>query len=429
MKNRENHMTSDRPVVARPTTNDPESWRSYWDYLEQYWRLEPEIPEERQRELSARRHLSLDLDSGIVPFQGLRLNRADVEWLLATHESRGFTGPVDHSDPRQFKREGIKLIGADLTGANLRDLPLTGVQAGLFGNEWFRATPQQRLSVAGCFDNCDLRYAHLERAKLSFVRFNGANLAEVHLEGADLFGASFIHSNLELVYLDQETKIENVALSDARGRGPLLADIHFAGAHLGTVDWSKIRIVGEELQARGKGYASGYETAEEDRLLHWRRAVRAYRQMATHLRDQGMTEVADRFAYRAQISQRRVLLRTFRLPQFLFSWLLALLAGYGYRPSRTLFWYLVTIASFAYLFMQVSQGWTPFGLPTPSQLAPVPWYEALILSVSAFHGRGFFQPLQSLGDPVAALAALEAVIGLFIEISFIATFTQRFFSK
>jgi hypothetical protein len=47
--------------------------------------------------------------------------------------------------------------------------------------------------------------------------------------------------------------------------------------------------------------------------------------------------------------------------------------------------------------------------------------------VSACHGRGFFQPLESLGDPVAALAALEAVIGLFIEISFIATFTQRYF--
>jgi hypothetical protein len=43
--------------------------------------------------------------------------------------------------------------------------------------------------------------------------------------------------------------------------------------------------------------------------------------------------------------------------------------------------------------------------------------------VSSFHGRGFFQPLQSLGDPMAALA----VIGLFIAISFIATFTQRYF--
>lgn len=31
------------------------------------------------------------------------------------------------------------------------------------------------------------------------------------------------------------------------------------------------------------------------------------------------------------------------------------------------------------------------------------------------------------GDPSATLAAIEAVIGLLIEISFIATFTHRFF--
>lgn len=79
------------------------------------------------------------------------------------------------------------------------------------------------------------------------------------------------------------------------------------------------------------------------------------------------------------------------------------------------------------MFMQATQGWIPFGLPAPSQLAPLSWYEALILSVSSFHGRGFFQPLESLGDPIAALAAIEAMIGLLIEISFIATFTQRFF--
>jgi hypothetical protein len=104
-------------------------------------------------------------------------------------------------------------------------------------------------------------------------------------------------------------------------------------------------------------------------------------------------------------------------------------AGYGYRPARTLFWYLATIAIFTFLYMQATTGWIPFGLPAPSQFAPLTWYEALILSVSSFHGRGFFQPVQSLGDPVAALAALEAVICLFIEISFIATFTQRFFAR
>ena len=54
------------------------------------------------------------------------------------------------------------------------------------------------------------------------------------------------------------------------------------------------------------------------------------------------------------------------------------------------------------------------------------WDEALVLSVSSFHGRGFFTQDITLGDTYARLAAVEAVVGLFIEISFIATFTQRF---
>jgi len=54
------------------------------------------------------------------------------------------------------------------------------------------------------------------------------------------------------------------------------------------------------------------------------------------------------------------------------------------------------------------------------------WDEALVLSVSSFHGRGFFTQDVTLGDTYARLAAVEAVIGLFVEISFIATFTKRF---
>jgi hypothetical protein len=155
--------------------------------------------------------------------------------------------------------------------------------------------------------------------------------------------------------------------------------------------------------------------------------VRAYRQVATRLRAQGLTEDADCFAYRAQIRERGVLLHSGRLLQYLFSWALYLLAGYGYRPGRTLVWYLATIAGPTFMYMQATMGWNPFGLPALSALAPLPWYEALILSVNSVQGRGFFQPLQGLGDPVAALAAIQAVIGLGIEISFIASFSQRYF--
>ncbi|HEX6797923.1 MAG TPA: hypothetical protein VF116_09455 [Ktedonobacterales bacterium] len=91
-------------------------------------------------------------------------------------------------------------------------------------------------------------------------------------------------------------------------------------------------------------------------------------------------------------------------------------------------WYLASVFGFAVLYFLASRGYITFGL-RPSQFVSLPWYEALVLSVSSFHGRGFFQPVNSLGDPVAILAALEAVVGLVIEVSFIATFTQRFFAR
>jgi hypothetical protein len=34
-----------------------------------------------------------------------------------------------------------------------------------------------------------------------------------------------------------------------------------------------------------------------------------------------------------------------------------------------------------------------------------------------------------LGDNLARIAAVEAILGLLIEITFIATFTQRFFAR
>lgn len=53
--------------------------------------------------------------------------------------------------------------------------------------------------------------------------------------------------------------------------------------------------------------------------------------------------------------------------------------------------------------------------------------EAAVFSITSFHGRGFFPGALKLDDPVTVLATVEAIFGLFIEISFIATFTQRYF--
>jgi len=153
--------------------------------------------------------------------------------------------------------------------------------------------------------------------------------------------------------------------------------------------------------------------------INYEGAVRANRQLATVLRDQGLNEVADRFAYRAQVLQREVWRQQHRYLKYVGSWLLWLLAGHGYRPLRSILWYLAIIIGFAltyYTFGHLSL-WPP---------------DAFVYSLTSFHGRGFFPGLEgkpSLHDPLIMFAAFEAVIGLFIEISFIATFTQRYFGK
>ena len=57
------------------------------------------------------------------------------------------------------------------------------------------------------------------------------------------------------------------------------------------------------------------------------------------------------------------------------------------------------------------------------------WNEAFVVSFTAFHGRGFLATGVKPSDPQAAIAAIEAVLGLIIEICFIATFTQRFLAS
>jgi hypothetical protein len=53
----------------------------------------------------------------------------------------------------------------------------------------------------------------------------------------------------------------------------------------------------------------------------------------------------------------------------------------------------------------------------------------MTLSALAFHGRGAASDPYGLETTVAALTATEAVVGLLIEITFIATLTRRLFGR
>ena len=145
------------PALQRPAHEDTEAWKTYWKAQGEPWRTEPEIEPERQKYLAERRSIIPDIWKGIYPFKDIKLNRADIEWLLATHESGGVQGPVDWSDTSQREHQGLDLRGADLREAYLHGLPLACLLGGLKANEWLQASKEQRRMAA----------IHLESANLS----------------------------------------------------------------------------------------------------------------------------------------------------------------------------------------------------------------------------------------------------------------------
>jgi uncharacterized protein YjbI with pentapeptide repeats len=536
------HLDAGQRAVVRA---DNGSWANVWQECQQPWRTEPEIGPQRQNYLAACHAITADSKKGIYPFKGVTLSRADIEWLLSTHEDGHGAGEV--SDPRNTARLGLDLRGADLRGVSLRALPLAHLCGGLASDEWDKATEEQRRAAAILLQgadlseaqlsgaslrgahlegvdlseakllHADLSYAHLERAflaraelikaelsgahleqadlssaqlsaatlcrtrlsrayladaqlseanlreaslekaYLSGAHLEGADLSEAHLEEAYLSGVHLEHANLSLAHLEgaylNEAHLEDTSLHKAHLERTFLYKAHLAGAKLGAAerkimplvpfvgsreqhigpwfadtqwgnvnlavaDFSQVEILGDEYEAR-QGWRAGQRKSHLTRLEEYEAAMRANRQLAVALRSQGLDEEAARFAYRAQILGRVVLCRQHKWGQYLFSLFLDLLAGYGYKPMRSLLAYLVVIFGFMGLYLLSSHVAAPL----------LSWDEALVLSVSSFHGRGFFLQNIALSDVYARLAAAEAVIGLFIEICFIATFTQRFFRR
>ncbi len=445
----------------------------------QPWRTEPEIDTKRQEYLARRRDVVPNIEQGIYPFKDIKLSRGDIEWLLVTHENG--RGPVDWRDEHMWRLKGLDLRGADLRHMSLNNLPLTRLQGELSQEERKLATPEQCEMAGVRLEGADLQWAHLERASLFRAHLGEANLSRAHLESAFLVDAHLERANLTLAHLegsflseahleetelfrthlegaslnnthleranlheahlegarlrqahlegavlreaffDTATNLENVILSREKGDFASLADVRWGGVNLAVVNWVQMKMLGDECLARQKKKSNGEKKEKTRRLAEYQTAIRANRQLAAVLRDQGMHEEADRFAYRAQLLHRRVLWWQRRLLAFFFVWFLYLLAGYGYRPGRSIIAYLLVIGAFAVGYFAL--GATTAG---PHHLQ---WYEALVVSLTAFHGRGFFAEAFRPGDPQAFVAAAEAVVGLLIEISFIATFTQRFFGK
>ncbi len=412
-------MIDEQSGPQQSATGDRAAWRAWWSERGQPWRQEPEVAAERAQLLAQRHKLAPNVGQSVYPFAGQTLSRADVEWLLAAHDDN--RGPIDWSDEAQRLREGLDLRGTDLRRVDLRGLPLARLLGGAAGGtdeqQEQAAIRLDGANLAGAqLQGAELRHAHLENADLRKAMLESANLAGAFLTGADLREAQGAPPPADLrgAFMDHGTNLRHARLGTADLGYISVADVSWGGANLAVVDWTGAHAVtlGDEREALRSFNPDGARKDRATRLKDYAAAVRANRQLAVALRAQGLDEEAARFAYRAQVLQRRVALRRLRLGSYLFSLFLDGLAGYGYKPGRSVVVYLAVIfgsaAAFFFLGQSDSVTFSPLG--------------ALVFSVTSFHGRGFFPGGLALDDPLTILAAAEAILGLLIELSFIATF-------
>jgi len=337
--------------------------------------------------------------------------------------------------------EDANLSGARLQGASLTEAHLEGASLGgsrLEGAFLRRAHLEGAKLYGAHLENASLVEAQLAGAFLRRVHFEGASLAQAHCAGKRLaeddlrrvrqwkpeFPAVLPPADFSLAFFDAGTVLQGIVLGDQTSGFVSLADVRWGNVNLAVVRWRRDRRgriipLGDEAEARRARGADGTSKPQRQRLAEYETAVRANRQLALALQAQGLNEDAARYAYRAQVLQRGVLRRQGKVGAYLFSLFLDGLAGYGYQPGRSVVAYVLMLAGFTVAYYAIGQAYGP-RLSVPG---------ALVFSVTSFHGRGFFPGNVTVDSPLTELAAFEALVGLLIELSFIATFTQRFFGK
>lgn len=392
-------------------------------------REEREPTPERQAQLS--RAYEENVAAGKAAFDGLYLrNRAEVTWILEPTVSSDRLFGRYHAGSKP-SLSGTSFLGVDYSEMDFREVTLRGAK--LAGLNLSRSDFHRAELVGADLERANLRDANLENAWLS-----GANLRGADLRGTNLTGAMIDGTDLRDARMDNGTQLRDLKNESAARLG----DIDWNGVSLTRVDWTKMLRLGDEdiipeTEANLKSNASAYQRMIEfqskypnedylyvelldprrERIAARRAVARAYRGLALALRGQGLLVPASGYRLREQRLERQVSWRERKYGSWLFSAILDLVAGYGERPGRIFAAYLAVISVFAAAY---------FVLGKATGLIPGP-VDALVFSLTSFHGRGFF-PNENIGlhHPLTILAALEAVVGMFIELILIATFSRRF---
>jgi uncharacterized protein YjbI with pentapeptide repeats len=370
--------------------------------------------------------------------QGAHLEQAN---LISAHLEKASLSwaHIDYANLSGTHLEGAHLGLAHLErcqapGAHLEGAALFNLRAS--GADFFEAHMEATDCNGADFTGARFGGAFLHGANLSTARLEGAVFDSAHLEGREVpaddlarihqwapkYPATLPSADLRGVVFDSRSSLRETVLGDAERGAVALVDARLDGVNLAVVDWTQVQVLRDEQEARSTTSEDGKNKEAIARLAQFRAAARANRQLAVALRDQGLNEEADHFAYRAQILHHEVLRRQRALGPRLFSLFLWVVSGYGYRLRNILTTYIGVLLLFTVIYWLM--GVHSFrGEPGVQAL-----WDSFLVSLSAIHGRTTFEQLGAWSS-TAWVAAVESVLGIIVEGVFVAMLIQRFFTR
>lgn len=329
------------------------SWHAYWTAQQMPWRTQPEIGEEQQRLLAERRAIKPDIEKGIYLFRdrsgNIELTRADVEWLVATHDHDADEPlPPSRRPGRNYWRPfGPDLRGANLDGVNLAGILLTFARldhASLRGANLDGAQLETTWLDAVDLTDATLRDAHLDGAALRDSTLAGADLSGAHLPQADLGGADLRRAilcdadltwaylgdtqlagadvtgarlsgavvtggNLDGIRLDPDTAADLLGAIVASMPGDLpygdLPYVDWAALPLIRIKWSRLFYAAEDIIGYWEGTLPPASPKSKLLKMH-RELARSYQRLAAVWSEHGLAEYAAHLVRRADLLRQEV---------------------------------------------------------------------------------------------------------------------------
>lgn len=254
----------------------------------------------------------------------------------------------------------------------------------------------------------DLSNINLSHANLSYCNLNRANLSGAHLHGCDLSHCTMIKSDLKGANLNQS----NLTSADVLG-------VQYDKAKMERIQWGDV--ICQEKRALETLSRGELDLASQ----YFIEAEEVYRSLYRACEDRGLYDEASKFYHRDRIMRR------FQMPfpskDWLASYLVDVLCGYGERPLRVVIFSMCIIFIWALLYSFIgvlSQG-EPLFLSSEGSWAEnfSVFFHCLYFSVVTFTTLGY-------GDVTPfgyakILAATEAFVGSFTIAIFVVVFVKK----